>query len=255
MKWSPQNLELLKHTVAKNLTDDEFFLFTEICKRRGLDPFSKQIYAVKRGGTLTIQTAIDGYRLIADRSGRYAGQVGPFWCSPDGKWADVWATKANPWAAKIGVLKIGFLEPVWGVAYWDMYVGDGPFWKKAGPHMLAKVAEALALKKAFPEELSGLYTDDEMDQAQSSGQVITMQAPQPSTPQSAVVFPSSVRSKWADPKGVEYRVVLDQAGEEWLFSGGDTVEQVETAIGTGGGLLVTYMFDTGRKVVTEVAPS
>src|SRR3990172_3986440 len=78
-RWTKTQVGLLKRTVAKGLTDDEFLLFMYTCKRTGLDPFIKQIYAIKRYSTkdesyvMSIQTGIDGYRLIADRTNKYAG--------------------------------------------------------------------------------------------------------------------------------------------------------------------------------------
>ncbi len=160
--FTPEDIQLIRQTVAKDANDVEFKLFMHICQHRRLNPLLKQAYFTKYGNRFAIVTSVDGFRLTAQRTGQYAGQVGPFWCGPDGKWVDVWTAKGQPTAARVGVLMKGNAEPIWGVVHWSEFGSDQNKWKTMPAHMLAKCAETHALRKAFPEELSGLATEEEL---------------------------------------------------------------------------------------------
>lgn len=162
INFNDEDTKLIKSQIAKDCTDQELKLFLYQCKRTGLDPLVRQIYAIKRAGKMTIQTSIDGFRVIAERSGHYAGQDEPIWIDDE---------KGNPTKCTVKVYKFTpnfeqrYCAGV-GVAYFKEYYPNAVMLQKSMPHnMISKVAEALALRKAFPQDLSGLYTDDEMRQA------------------------------------------------------------------------------------------
>lgn len=162
--FPPAQIDLIKRTVAVGCTDDELQLFLYTCSKTGLDPLTRQIFAIKRSGKLTIQVGIDGLRVVAQRSHGYAGNDDPEF--------DVEAVmEEHPNTAKVTVYRmVGELRvPFSATARWGEYcpadTRQAFMWQKMPFLMLGKCAEALALRKAFPAELSGLYTFDEMEQA------------------------------------------------------------------------------------------
>ena len=159
--FNQDQVSLIKTQIAKDATNDELKLFLYQCQRTGLDPLTRQIYFVKRGGRMTIQTSIDGFRVIAERSGKYAGQDEPVYTYDE---------SGEILKCSINVYKFneqGVRYPAaTGVAFYKEYYPNPMNLQKTLKHtMIAKVAESLALRKAFPQDLSGLYTTDEMNQA------------------------------------------------------------------------------------------
>jgi phage recombination protein Bet len=166
--------ELIKRTFCKGASDDEMELFALICKRTGLSPEMRQIYPVPRDvkqpngtwkKTFTFQTSIDGFRLIADRTGKYSpGREATYVYGENGKVisSTAYVKKQTP---------DGTWHEVSAIAHYEEYVQrnkegkPSKFWEQMPHVMLAKCAESLALRKAFPAHLSGIYTSDEMSQS------------------------------------------------------------------------------------------
>ncbi len=162
--YTQDQIQLLKNTICKGISDNDFMIFGHICKRTGLDPFARQIYAVARGGKMTIQTGIDGYRLIAERTGKYAPGKEPTYAYD----ANSKLLSATAFVKK--QTADGTWHEVSATAFYSEYVQifngvPSQFWAKMPHGQLAKCAEALALRRAFPQEMSGIYTKDEMQQA------------------------------------------------------------------------------------------
>lgn len=163
--------DLLNRTLMPDgSTDDELELFAMVCERTGLDPFARQIYPMrnKATGKLTFQASIDGFRLVTQRTGRYEGQTPYEWCGRDRVWREVWLPEdGDPVAARVGVHMRGYREPLYAVAHWHEYAqttnnGDAAGrWRTGGAQMLAKCAEALAHRRAAPQELAGVYSEEE----------------------------------------------------------------------------------------------
>jgi phage recombination protein Bet len=180
--FTPEQVDLIKRTVAVGATDDELALFMHVCTKSGLDPFAKQIYAIKRWNAdagrevMAFQTGIDGFRLVAARTNAHAGTDEAVFDEKDGK----------PIKASVTVWKIvaGTRVPFTASARWSEYVQtkkDGSpvkMWGKMQYTMLGKCAEALALRKAFPADLSGIYANEEMAQADNAP-VVTVPVTKP----------------------------------------------------------------------------
>lgn len=210
--FDDKQLAALRSLGVQNAPPADIALFFHQAARTGLDPFARQIYLINRGGKNTIQVGIDGFRLIRDRKGNFQGQDEE-WCGPDGHWRDVWLETTPPAAARLSVYVHGYARPVVGIALWSEYAQIGrdgkpqSVWASKPALMLAKCAEALALRKAYPQDLSGLYTTDEIPEAEQDQDGVyvttTMRNTEPARTKPApaklpVRDKSEVFDEWAD---------------------------------------------------------
>src|SRR5580765_1232348 len=160
MNFDEKKMHLIRQTFCKDANNEEFEVFMEICKATKLNPLFKQIYFIKRGGTPTHQTSIDGLRLIADRTNKYSpGKEPTFQYSDKGD-----LLSATSYVKKMS--EDGTWHEVGATAFWNEYNAGVHLWKKMPHIMLAKCAEALALRRAFPADMFGIYAKEEMDQAE-----------------------------------------------------------------------------------------
>lgn len=180
-KMSRQQRELIKRTIAKGATDDELALFFNVCVGTNLNPFLRQVHFVKRWDNKlgrevgSIQVGIDGFRSIAESGGQYAGSDDAVFRDEEMYSFEIGKIKEGkdvPGSATVTVYKLmgNTRYPFTATARWSEYYPghkQGFMWFKMPYGQLAKCAEALALRKAFPKLLSGIYEPAEMDQAGS----------------------------------------------------------------------------------------
>lgn len=240
--FSDQQVAVLQHLGVEGATEGDLDVFFHVVKRTQLDPFARQIYMIGRNTydqrqdkwvtKQTIQTGIDGYRLIgrraADRSHVKISVSAPEWAHQDGTWRPVWIRDwGMPIAARVTITRDG--EPFTGVALFDEYKqikrnGElTSMWAQRPAGQIAKCSEALAWRLAFPQDLAGVYVEEEMQQADrepveaqpaASGvdrlRTIVSDAPVAEAP-AAPAVPDAPEEDIQDAEVVE-----DGAGRDWL---------------------------------------
>lgn len=190
LRYSEDQVRLIRQTVAPQLDDAQFATFMLLASRTGLDPLSRQIYAIPRKKRvkndagqweetieMTLQTGIDGLRAIGQRTRECTGVSAPEWCDRKGLWRDVWLEDEPPAASRVTVYRNGEAYPFVAtyreyVQKVDIYEGEGrdrrkvgnkpnAMWENMPANQLAKCAEAGAWRKAFPVEMGGVFVDEE----------------------------------------------------------------------------------------------
>lgn len=248
--WQADQLAVLRaNGIDDDVTKPELQAFLHECQRRRLDPFAKQIYLIGRWDpdrqrkVYRSQTSIDGFRLVARRAADEAHEKIEYedtiWYDADGRKHEVWISPAPPAACKFVVLRDGKRFPA--VARFDSYAvrkKNGELtrqWQIRGDGQIEKCAEALALRKAFPEDLGGLYTDDEMGQADNPQAVTAQVAPddQPRTERPADPVATGEQNPWdtgGTPEGTPVQADPGWFDEALARAGSFTTEEAGRAL-------------------------
>ena len=223
--WTQQQVAALKTLgVSNDVTQADLAIFLTQSKRTGLDPFSRQIYMIGRKQKTangyetkqTIQVGIDGLRAIAHRVAQQCHEVfsmsDTLWADNSGVWHDVWLSPEPPAAAKVSVKRGGGVFSAVAIfkEYAPIYNGKlSGMWATKPALMIAKCAEALALRKAFPSDMSGIYTDDEMEKAED---ISTPTVVETSTQQQAETTSHSKPLLSTKEQGEQILAMLEEAG-------------------------------------------
>jgi phage recombination protein Bet len=191
---------LLRNVVYPQLRGEEFDVFMRLCRSLDIDPWRKRVIPeVQRDlngqRQVVLITTVEQLRIVADRSGRYAGQSAPQWRTAAGEWVDFWEGPGNPSGARVAIQRHGFTEPCWGVVHWEelaQYNDRGELldhWLKMPALMIAKCAEVAALRKGFPEECGGLFVREEVSERRGPRRPALPPKPTPTEPGERVVEP------------------------------------------------------------------
>ncbi|WGD38497.1 RecT family recombinase [Lysinibacter sp. HNR] len=244
-RWEKERFEAPRATV-------EAFLFQ--CRRTQLDPVARQIYCIERGGKWGIQASIDGFRLIAERSNQYRGQTPVQWTADGVVWVDVWLDESTPpAAARVGVRRDGFDEPLYAVATYAGYVPRDRSgqakptgqWLTNPSNQLAKCTEMLALRKAFPQDLSGIYGTEEMQQ------VSKVKSAQPHVPPAAVeAAPKTFSEDWVG-QGTACTTVDELRP---IFERAQMAGELDYPVDETGKTLNVFLRELKQKLVETAAP-
>ena len=260
-----EQVQLIKNTVAVGATDDELKLFFFECRRRGVHPMDRLIYFVKRGqgndAKATFQAGIDFMRSQAEGTGEYRGQddveFGPMVLLNG---MDI---KVPEWAkatVKRRDREMGELISTSATAYWnEFYPGEkmGFIWRKMPRVMLGKTAESQALRKAFPRQLAGLYSFEEMEQAD----IVEPTRPPVPMPQekkhegtagdTVVTGIEQVTQKTGETNGKPWILYTIHAGEKYTTFDKKHAEAAKVAAEYGLIMMLTFtQTEKGRNLVS-----
>jgi len=220
--WSAETKKLVFATVASNCeTAAQRALFEAVCVSSGLDPLRREVYPVVRKGRLSIQTGIDGYLKLANRTQELDG-IEVLFYGPDGVGTEVWLNTEPPVACLVRVYRKGCSRPFAASCRFDAYSQRNEMWRNFGETMLAKCTTTLALRRAFADVIGGIASADELDQAEIAAPELVGQglpgkehdlAPVIAAPAPATRATAKGLVRNAAPRRAEHQVTQPQEAE------------------------------------------
>jgi len=162
-------LQTIQETIAVEATPPELQMFIQFCQSTGLNPLKKEVWFIKTkgytrkdgskvDGKVQIMTGINGFYSIANNHPQYDGMEEVEFGENE-KGEIIWA-KAKVWRKDRRFPSVGVAD--WAEFFPGTTEKGNSLWETKPRVMLAKVAESIALRKAFPQELNGMYTAEEM---------------------------------------------------------------------------------------------
>ena len=168
MTWTPEQVDTIKRTVAQSATPSELQMFLHVASKNGLDPLMREIWLVQNKGKNQIMTARDGYLKIANSSTHFMGMLSDVVCEKDRftkQNTSVIHRYTNEERGKIiGAYALVYRDdrpiPTYFYAHMADYYTNSGAWLQYPHAMIIKVAESMALKRAFA--INGLVTKEEI---------------------------------------------------------------------------------------------
>jgi phage recombination protein Bet len=218
--WSDKQKKLVFNTVAMGLSAADQALFEAVCLSSGLDPLRKEVYAVVRGGKMSIQTGIDGYLKLANQTKELNGMEVLFF-DEHGTESEVWVKKTPPAACLVRVYRKGAAYPFTASCRFEAYSQNNNMWKKFPETMLAKATTTLALRRGFADVISGIASSDELSQAGlAAPELLTQGTPEerPLAPRIETPKPPAPGTKVAKPPATPKAAPAVEAVKEFKGS-------------------------------------
>jgi phage recombination protein Bet len=224
--WTEKNqLAEVKKLFAKDLTDNEFNILVGIGKSTGLNPYLREIWAVKYGeAPASIFIGRDGYRKSAQANADYDYHIPDAVYSNDtftvedgvvkhtytlserGSLVGAYCTVKRKSASKASFTYVEFAEYYQGYKNPDgtikqkqykgkTYASKPTLWDTKPATMIKKVAEAQGLRQTFQELFAGTYDESEnwREAVDVQGEVVDNMPETP--PKAPVIDPKDVQQQ------------------------------------------------------------
>ena len=167
-KWTPEQIDAIKKLIAPNATPEELTAYLSLAAKYDLDPFAREIWFINMRGRNTIITGRDGYLKIANGNSHYRGMQSDVVYTGDKFYKDEQGihhaynvgNRGQIIGAYAEIYRDDRIKPVYCFAPMSNYNRNSEVWRQYPHTMILKVAESMALKRAF--SISGLVTDDEL---------------------------------------------------------------------------------------------
>ena len=159
--WTPEQRKMLSVVISGRATEEELLLLLARCQQTGLSPFQGDLFAISRGGKLTITLGLEGFRKVANRwaseRGYMVGNLPPIFYDKSGAKFDFPIENLHAVRYTAVVRGPQFEVEHTRVHRLEDFQNGSPFWRKSPANMLLKTCECAALRAVAPEYLGQIF--------------------------------------------------------------------------------------------------